>query len=139
MRALKTALLAMVLGAAATTAAHAIASVTVFGLKAPEEIGGFTLNDSVNYERGKPGEGYGLDYSQPGWKLDVYIYDLKRSAIPPDAKSAIVRAEFERSREDVFSRTATRPLRAGLSAAQLHHRRCQEGDALSVRRLPHDA
>lgn len=102
MRSLKTALAAMVLGVAATTAAHAIASVTVFGLKAPEEIGGFTLNDSVNFERGKPGEGYGLDYSQPGWKLDVYIYDLKRNAIPADAKSAIVRAEFERSREDVF-------------------------------------
>lgn len=103
---LKTALVAMVLGAAATTAAqttaYAIASVTVFGLKAPEEIRGFTLNDSVNYERGKPGEGYGLDYSQPGWKLDIYIYDLKRNAIPADAKSAIVRAEFERSREDTF-------------------------------------
>ena len=102
MPSLKTALVAMVLGAAATTAAHAIASVSVFGLKAPEEIGGFTLNDSVNYERSKPGDGYGLDYSQPGWKLDVYIYDLKRNAIPADAKSAIVRAEFERSREDVF-------------------------------------
>ncbi len=102
MPSLKTALAALALGVAATTAAHAIASVTVFGLKAPEEIGGFTLNDSVNFERAKPGEGYGLDYSQPGWKLDVYIYDLKRNAIPADAKSAIVRAEFERSREDVF-------------------------------------
>ena len=88
--------------AAATTAAHAIASVTVFGLKAPEEVGGFRLNDSTNFERSKPGDGYGLDYSQPGWKLDVFIYDLKRGAIPDDAKSAIVRAEFERSREDVF-------------------------------------
>ena len=35
-------------------------------------------------------------------KLDVFIYDLKRNAIPDDAKSAIVRAEFKRSREDVF-------------------------------------
>jgi hypothetical protein len=87
---------------AATTAAHAIASVTVFGFKAPEEVGGFKLNDSTNFERSKPGDGYGLDYSQPGWKLDVTIYDLKRSAIPDDAKSAIVRAEFERSREDAF-------------------------------------
>jgi hypothetical protein len=94
-------LIALVLLAAATTAAHAIASVTVFGLRAPEEVGGFRLNDSMNFERSKPGEGYSL-YSQPGWKLDVFIYDLKRSAIPDDAKSAIVRAEFERSREDVF-------------------------------------
>jgi len=106
MRTLRTALIALVMGAAATTAAgtqaRAIASVTVFGLKAPEEVGGFKLNDSVNFERSKPGDGYGLDYSQPGWKLDVFIYDLKRTAIPADAKSAIVRAEFERSREDVF-------------------------------------
>ena len=102
MRARGTALIALVLLAAATTAAHAIASVTVFGLKAPEEVGGFRLNNSMNFERSKPGEGYSLDYSQPGWKLDVFIYDLKRSAIPDDAKSAIVRAEFERSREDVF-------------------------------------
>src|SRR5688572_7027772 len=102
MQACRTTLIALVFAAAASAPAHAIASVTVFGLKAPEEVGGFTLNDSTNFERGKPGEGYGLDYSQPGWKLDVFIYDLKRAAIPEDAKSAIVRAEFERSREDAF-------------------------------------
>jgi hypothetical protein len=88
--------------AAATDAAVANPAVTVFGFKAPEEVAGFRYNDSTNFERAKPGEGYGLDYSQPGWKLDVYIYDLKRNAIPDDAKSAIVRAEFERSREDAF-------------------------------------
>ena len=72
----------------------AIASVNVFGLKAPEEIEGFTLNDSTNFEKIKPGDGYGLDYSQSGWKLDVFIYDLKRAAIPDDAKSAIVRGRI---------------------------------------------
>jgi hypothetical protein len=102
MRLWPTALIALVIAAAATTAAQAIAPVTVFGLRAPEEVGGFTLNDSTNFERAKPGDGYGLDYSQPGWKLDVFIYDLKRAAIPEDARHAIVRAEFERSREDVF-------------------------------------
>src|SRR5262245_23129051 len=98
----RTAVIALVLSAAATTAAKAITSVTVFGLRAPDEIGGFTLNDSTNFDKTKPGESYGLDYSQPGWKLDVFIYDLRRVAIPDDAKSAIVRAEFERSRQDVF-------------------------------------
>jgi hypothetical protein len=102
MLAVRTALIALVLAAAATTPVWGIASVTVFGFKAPEEIGGFALNDSTNFEKSRPGEGYGLDYSQPGWKLDVFIYDLKRSAIPEDAKSAIVRAEFERSRGDTF-------------------------------------
>src|SRR4051812_30420176 len=102
MRVIRAALFALVFGAAATVPAFGIASVSVFGLKAPEEIEGFTLNDSTNFEKIKPGDGFGLDYSQSGWKLDVFIYDLKRAAIPEDAKSAIVRAEFERVRADAF-------------------------------------
>ena len=102
MRISRTCLFALVFGAGAIVATPVAASVTVNGLKAPEEVGGFRLNDTANFERNKPGEGYGLDYSQPGWKLDVTVYDLKRSAIPADAKSAIVRAEFERVREDTF-------------------------------------
>ena len=102
MRSFPAALFALVFAAAATGPAFAIASVSVFGLKAPEEIEGFTLNDSTNFEKIKPGDGFGLDYSQSGWKLDVFIYDLKRAAIPEDAKSAIVRAEFERVRADAF-------------------------------------
>jgi hypothetical protein len=102
MRALRTAAIALVLGAAATAPVFGVTSVSVFGLRAPEEISGFTLNDSINYEKQKPGDGYGLDYSQSGWKLDVFIYDLKRAAIPDDVKSAIVRAEFERVRADTF-------------------------------------
>jgi hypothetical protein len=102
MRAARTVVFALVLGAGATAPAQAIAPVSVFGLRAPEEISGFTLNDSTNFEKIKPGDGYGLDYSQSGWKLDMFIYDLKRAAIPDDPKSAIVRAEFERARADAF-------------------------------------
>ena len=102
MRAVRTAAVALVLGALAVAPAFGIAAVSVFGLRAPEEISGFTLNDSTNFEKLKPGDGYGLDYSQSGWKLDVFIYDLKRAAIPDDVKSAIVRAEFERARADTF-------------------------------------
>ena len=102
MQLVRTATIALVLGAAASAPAFGIASVTVFGLRAPEDIAGFTLNDSTNFERTKPGEGYGLDYSQSGWKLDVFIYDLKRVAIPADVKSAIIKAEFERSRAEAF-------------------------------------
>jgi hypothetical protein len=102
MRAVRTAAVALVLGAVAVAPAFGIAAVSVFGLRAPEEISGFTLNDSTNFEKLKPGDGYGLDYSQSGWKLDVFIYDLKRAAIPDDVKTAIVRAEFERARADTF-------------------------------------
>src|SRR5438132_1619529 len=51
MRSIPTALFALVFGAAATVPAFGIASVNVFGLKAPEEIEGFTLNDSTNFEK----------------------------------------------------------------------------------------
>jgi hypothetical protein len=101
MGACRTALIALAVGAAASGPGPALAS-TVFGLKAPEQVAGFTLNDTIDFEKSRPGEGYALDYSQPGWKLDVYIYDLRRAAIPDDAKSAIVRAEFERARTDAF-------------------------------------
>src|SRR5882724_4737119 len=102
MRTIPTVLFALVFGAVATVPAFGIASVNVFGLKAPEEIEGFTLNDSTNFEKIKPGDGFGLDYSQSGWKLDIFIYDFKRAAIPDDAKSAIVKAEFERARAEAF-------------------------------------
>lgn len=102
MRLARTVLLSLGMVAAVTSSALAIASVNVYGLRAPEDIEGFTLNDSTNFEKLKPGDGYGLDYSQSGWKLDVFIYDLKRAAIPDDPKSAIVRAEFERARADAF-------------------------------------
>src|ERR1700761_8774899 len=98
MRVIPAALFALVFAAAASAPAFGIASVNVFGLRAPEEIEGFTLNDSTNFEKVKQGDGYGLDYSQAGWKLDSFVYDLKRAAIPEDAKSAIVHAEFERAR-----------------------------------------
>ena len=104
MQAARAAVVALVLGAAAMPPAPAlaVAPVNVFGLRAPEEISGFTLNDTTNFEKIRPGDGYGLDYSQSGWKLDVFIYDLKRTAIPDDTRSAIVRAEFERARADAF-------------------------------------
>src|SRR3977135_1870981 len=102
MHAARTALFALVFAAAATAPAVVIASVNVCGLRAPDEIEGFTLNDSTNFEKIKPGDGYGLDYSQSGWELDVFIYYPTRAAIPEDAKSASVRAEFERVRADAF-------------------------------------
>ena len=102
MRLVRTAAIALVLGAASGVPAFGMTSVTVFGLRAPEDIAGFTLNDSTNFEKAKPGDGYGLDYSQSGWKLDVFIYDLGRVAIPEDVTSAIVKTEFERSRAEAF-------------------------------------
>ncbi len=94
--------LILVFGLVAGAAAQTAQPATVFGLRFPENVGGFVLNDTTNFERSNPGQGYLLDYNLPGCKLDVFVYDLRRIAIPDDARSAIVRAEFERSREDAF-------------------------------------
>ena len=137
----RTALIALVLsGAAATTAAPChcdrVTRFRVQGARRGRRLPAQRFR-SISSGR-KPGEGYGLDYSQPGWKLDVFIYDLKRNAIPDDAKSAIVRAEFERSREDVF---LAQP--RGLYA-QVYLRRNftiedpGQAHALPVRRVPPD-
>lgn len=72
------------------------------GSKRPKKSKASRSTNSTNFEKIKPGDGFGLDYSQSGWKLDVFIYDLKRAAIPDDAKSAIVKAEFERARAEAF-------------------------------------
>ena len=45
MQARRIALAALVWSALATTAAHAIAPVTVFGFKAPDSVAGFELNE----------------------------------------------------------------------------------------------
>ena len=138
MQAARTALFALVFGAAATVPAFGIASVNVFGLKAPEEIEGFTLNDSTNFEKIKPGDGYGLDYSQSGWKLDVFIYDLKRAAIPRRRQVGDRAGGIRAGAGGCVSGPAARGLRPGLSAAQFHHRRRGQADALPVRGISPD-
>jgi hypothetical protein len=103
MPAARTAAVALVLAAVATPPVWARPPASVFGLRAPREISGFRLNDATNFERIKPGDGYGLDYSQPDWKLDVFVYDRRRVFIPDDVGSAVVGAEFERAQADTFA------------------------------------
>ena len=55
MRAARTAAFALVLAAAATAPAFGIASVSVYGLRAPEEISGFTLNDFDEFREDQAG------------------------------------------------------------------------------------
>ena len=72
----------------ATVPAFVIAAVHVFVAEAPEEIEGFTLNDSTNFEK-SAGRWFRIGLFQSGWKLDVFIYDLKllRSPRTPSRRS----------------------------------------------------
>jgi hypothetical protein len=136
MRAIPTALFALVFGAVATVPAFGIASVNVFGSQSAGRNRRLHAQRLDQLRENQPGDGFGLDYSQSGWKLDVFIYDLKRAAIPDDAKSAIVKAEFERARAEAFLAQPRGLYAQGLSAAQFHHRRCSQAHALPVRSVP---
>jgi hypothetical protein len=68
----------------------------------PENISGFELKKVVNYEESHKGMGYGLEYSSPGCKSTVYIYD-KNSIIPNDVEDELVRSEFINNIREIFS------------------------------------
>jgi len=43
------------------------------GINFPGVVGGFSFSDATNLERTDPGQGHRLDYSLPGWSLDVFV------------------------------------------------------------------
>jgi hypothetical protein len=75
---------------------------SIFGLRLPPEIAGAQREAVTNYEKANPGLGYSVRYRLPAWTTDIYIYDLKRPAIPDDPMSAAVRTERDHARNDVF-------------------------------------
>jgi len=75
---------------------------SIFGLRLPPEIAGARREAVTDYEKANPGLGYSVGYRLPDWTTDIYIYDLKRSAIPDDPNSAVVRTERDHAKNDVF-------------------------------------
>jgi hypothetical protein len=76
---------------------------SIFGLRLPSRIAGAQREAVTDYENTNPGLGYSVRYRLPAWTTDLYIYDLKRPAIPDDPMSEIVRAEHDHAKSDVFS------------------------------------
>jgi hypothetical protein len=75
---------------------------SIFGLRLPPQIAGAQREAVTDYEKTHPGLGYSVRYRLPGWTTDIYIYDLKQSAIPDDPMSGIVQAERDHAKNDVF-------------------------------------
>jgi hypothetical protein len=73
-----------------------------FGLRLPPEIAGARREAVTDYEKANPGLGYSVRYRLPSWTTDIYIYDLRRPAIPDDPTSAVVRSERDHAKNDVF-------------------------------------
>ena len=60
----------------------------VYGLPIPDRIGSLVYAQTVDFESKSPGLGYALRFTgQPGWMVDVYLYDLGLKTIPADAES----------------------------------------------------
>ena len=90
-------------GALLAAIAAAKSEIAFFGLTFPDRVADAQLESTTDFEMTKPGLGYGVRYRQPGWMIDIYIYDLGRSSIPDDVGSNVVRSQFQQAERDVFN------------------------------------
>ena len=75
----------------------------IYGLSIPDRVGSLVYARTVDFESKSPGLGYALRFSgQPGWMVDVYLYDLGWKTIPADAESSVIRDQLAQARGDVF-------------------------------------
>ena len=75
----------------------------VYGLSIPDRVGSLFYGRTIDFESKSPGLGYALRFSgQPGWMVDVYLYDLGLKSISADAESDVMKNELARARGDVF-------------------------------------
>jgi len=78
------------------------ADVAFFGLTFPDRVADAQLESTTDFEKTRPGLGYGVRYRQPGWTIDVYVYDLGRSSIPDAVESNVVRGQLQQAQRDIF-------------------------------------
>ena len=75
----------------------------VYGLSIPDRVGSLVYGRSIDFESKTRGLGYALRFGgQPGWMVDVYLYDLGLKRIPADAESEVIKNQLARARGDVF-------------------------------------
>lgn len=75
----------------------------IYGLPIPDRVGSLVYGRTIDFESTSPGLGYALRFSgQPGWMVDVYLYDLGLKTIPADAESDAVKNQLAQARGDVF-------------------------------------
>jgi hypothetical protein len=76
---------------------------TIYGLSIPDRVGSLVYERTIDFESKTPGLGYALRFGgQPGWMVDVYLYDFGLNTIPTDAESEVIRNQLAQARGDVF-------------------------------------
>jgi hypothetical protein len=76
-------------------------AVSHFGFDFPLRIGLLTRSDVTNLEKDHPGYGYGIRYTAPGHRVDIFVYDLGKRRIADDVFSAEQKAEFAASAAEI--------------------------------------
>ena len=75
----------------------------VYGLSIPDRVGSLVYARTIDFESKSPGLGYALRFGgQPGWMVDVYLYDLGLKTIPSDAESEVIKNQLTQARGDIF-------------------------------------
>jgi hypothetical protein len=75
----------------------------VYGLSIPDRVGSLVYARTIDFESKSPGLGYALRFGdQPGWMVDVYLYDLGLKTIPSDAESDVIKTQLAQARGDIF-------------------------------------
>jgi hypothetical protein len=78
------------------------ADAEVFGgIDFPQNLGGFVLRSTHDYEKTSPGLGTSLFYSLPGVTVTVYVYGQSQYTIPDGIDSSLVRQHFSQVRREV--------------------------------------
>ena len=77
--------------------------LTIFGLTFPDRIAGAQRTEPHDFESKTAGLGYSVEYQLKGWKIDVFIYDLRRTDISDDAQSAPVTGQLAQATGDIFN------------------------------------
>jgi hypothetical protein len=100
MRGLRTLLAAAALLSFAI-AVQAQEAVSYYGLNFPPKIGALTQRGVTNFEKDNPGLGYGIRYGGEGVRLDIFVYNLRRTSISWDVFHADQKQEFANAVRDV--------------------------------------
>jgi hypothetical protein len=86
-----------------SAAAHAQprSPTMILGVPVPDRVAGLPHQQPTDSETKSPGQGYGIQFLKPGWKVDVYIYDLGMKSISDDPKSESVQKGFAEAKREI--------------------------------------
>lgn len=102
-RAVAAQLIVMAGFAVGSAAALAKEPLTLLGLAFPEKIAGTQRGSAHDFEKTNPGLGHGVEYLRSGWKINVYVYDLRRTSISDDLQSEVVKSQLAQAKGDILS------------------------------------